>query len=298
MNSTMPRLPTLKAPELQHAGVALGEAVELGDVLGTDQHGGVLVVGVDRRHHADAAPCPDREGHGLDRHPLVLAVVLGEQAVAGDRVDVALDLHAEHVLEGGAEVAGDEAEGIAVGGRAVDDVDRVEALEAALEALDQARLAGADRAHEVEHLARLLAAHGRGVEIADDLLERPLHAEELVLEEIVDLDRLVAEHPLGPRVGLEVEIGHAPVDDHVVHAAVGEVGEMRLFLHQLEIFEEGALPFLALTFDPVVLDQSGEIDLISLHAPHPLLVARHGPGHSREDRKLLAYLTAKASTTQ
>jgi hypothetical protein len=53
-----------------------------------------------------------------------------------------------------------------------------------------------------------------------------------------------------------------------------QIGEMRLLLHQLEILEEGSLPFLALTFDPVVLDQSGEIDLVSLHPRHPLLIAQ------------------------
>ena len=119
-------------------------------------------------------------------------------------------LGAQHVLERLAQMARDQVQGLLEDRAALDHVHRLEILQAALEPLDQRALARADRAHQVEDLARLLAAHGGRMEVAHDLLERALHAEELVGEEVVDLDRLVAEHALGARVGLEVELASRP----------------------------------------------------------------------------------------
>ena len=254
------------AVELEHARVALAVAVELGDVLRADQHRGVLVVRVDRRHHADAAPGPLAERHRLDGHGLVAVVELGQEAVAADRAEVALDPHAQHVLEGLPEMAGDQVQGLLVDGAALDHVDGVGVLETALQALDERALARAHGTHEVENLASLLATHRRGVEVAHDLVERALHAEELVLEEAVDLDRLVAENPLGARVRLDVDLADARRHHHVVHTLVGKSRELRTLLHELQILEEGSLPLGFLPLDPVLLDQGSEVDLVNLHA--------------------------------
>ncbi len=103
------------------------------------------------------------------------------------------------------------------------DVDRVARLEAALQLLRERALARADRAHQVEHLAALLALQRGGVEVADDLRDRPLDAEELVAEEVVDLDGLVLVEALHPRiVGLE-DVGRADLDDDVVDPRVREL---------------------------------------------------------------------------
>ena len=101
------------------------------------------------------------------------------------------------------------------------------------------------------------------MEVAHDLLERALHAEELVLEEVVDLDRLVAEHPLRARVGLEVEIRHTPAHHHVVHALVGEVGEARALLHELEVLQERAGPLLLLAVGAVLLGDGFAKSMVS-----------------------------------
>ena len=199
--------------------------------------------------------------------------MLVDQAPAADRAQVALDLGAEHVLERLAQVARDQVQGLLEDRAALDHVERLEILEAALEPLDQRALARADRAHQVEDLPRLLAAHRGGVEVAHDLLERALHAEELVGEEVVDLDGLVAEHALGARVGLQVELGHARAGHHVVHAAVGEVGQLRPLLHELEILEEGTLPFELLSLSAILLDDGSEVDRVTRHTDKPRWLA-------------------------
>ncbi len=128
------------AVQLQHPRITLGKAVELADVLRADQDRGVLVVGIDRRDDTDALTGPDREGHRADRHLLVLTGELVHQAVPGDRINVSLDPHAQHLLERAPKVARDEAERIAIVGRAFDHIDRVEILEATLQAVDQRAL--------------------------------------------------------------------------------------------------------------------------------------------------------------
>ena len=117
---------------------------------------------------------------------------------------------AEHLLELLAQVARDEVQRLLEHRAAVDRVERVDSLEAALQLLDQRALAGADRPHQVEDLAALLALQRGGVEVADDLRDRLLDAEELVAEEVVDLERLVLVEPLHARVVGVVDVRACP----------------------------------------------------------------------------------------
>ena len=203
-----------------------------------------------------------------DRHLLVAAAELLLQAVAAHRAEVALDLDAEHLLERRPQVARDQVQRLLVHRAALDHEDRLQLLEAALEPLDQRALAGADRAHQVEHLAALLAVHRGGVEVAHDLGERPLDAEELVLEEVVDLDRLVAEQALGARLVLRVDLGHPGQLHHVVQTAVRQIRQRRIRFDLFQILEKRALPVLLLARFAVLLDELGEIDRLLSHACH------------------------------
>ncbi len=106
------------------------------------------------------------------------------------------------------------------------------------------------------------------MKIAHDLVERALHAEEFVLEEVVDFDRLVAEQPLGMRLVLRVDLGDAGQGDHVVQTAVRQIRQRRIRLDPLQILEKRALPALLLTGFPVFLDELGEIDRLLSHALH------------------------------
>src|SRR5436190_778356 len=74
---------------------------------------------------------------------------------------------------------------------AFDRVDGLEAFEAALQLFREGALAGADGAHQVEHLTAFLTLERCRVEVADDLADRLLDAEEFVPEEVVDLEGVV-----------------------------------------------------------------------------------------------------------
>src|SRR5581483_8893608 len=152
-------------------------------------------------------------------------------------------------------------------GAPVDRVEGRQALEPALELLDERALARADRSHEVEHLAALLALERGGVEVADDLVDRLLDAEELVLEEVVDLERLVLEEPLHARVVAFEDVVAARLQDHVVHAGAGD----------FEVLEERPAPVLRLARRAVFFDDLLERGIVHGLAPPRLVAGGQGP---------------------
>src|SRR5690606_20050936 len=202
----------------------------------------VLVVRIDRRHDADADAALLREALELDRHVLVAAAELEIEAMPSDRRDVAFDVHTEHLLELAPEVSRDQLQRLLVHRRARDRVERFGLFEAALETLDERALAGADRSHQVEDLAALLALQGSRMEVADDLADRLLDAEEFVLEESIHLERLVLVEPLGAGVVGLLNVLAARAHDDVVDAGVREPRDGRILANLFEVIEEGALP--------------------------------------------------------
>ena len=137
-------------------------------------------------------------------------------------------MDAEHLLELAPQMARDEMQRLLVHRAAFDRIDRRRLLEAALDALDQRALTGADRTHQVEHLAALLALERGGMEKADYLRDRFFNSEELIGEEVEDLHRLVLVQPLGARVVGVLHVAHADRHDHVVDARVGKLGHRRI----------------------------------------------------------------------
>ena len=102
----------------------------------------------------------------LQRHDgelFVFAGVFVLQPVAAHRAEVALDVHAEHLLELLAQVARNQMQRLLEHRAAFDRVKRLALLEAAMKLFDQRALAGSHRAHEVEDLAALLAFERGGV---------------------------------------------------------------------------------------------------------------------------------------
>ena len=85
---------------------------------------------------------------------------------------------------------------------AFDGVDRIAGFETAMQLFDQRAFAGADRAHQIEHLPAFFALERRGVKVADDLRDGLFDAEEFVGEEIVDLYGFVFIEPLDMRIAL------------------------------------------------------------------------------------------------
>jgi len=96
------------------------------------------------------------------------------------------------------------------------------------------------------------------MEVTDDLGDRLLDAEELFLEEIVDLDRLVLVQPLGGAVAGLVDVGDADALDDVVDTGVCELGKGGFFLEDFEVLDQGAAPDLALASDAIFLDDALE----------------------------------------
>ena len=160
------------------------------------------------------------ELHGADRHVLVLAAEFVHQPQAADRAEVALDLDAEHVLERLAQMARDQVQRLLEHRAALDDVNGLAVLEAALEPLDQRAFARADRPHQVEDLTAFFAFQRRRVEIAHDLRDRFFNAEEFVGKEIVDFDGFVFVQPLDVGIAAFVDVSDAGFHHSVVKPGV------------------------------------------------------------------------------
>ncbi len=248
-----------RAVEFEHARVALGVLVELGDVFRSDQHRSVLVVRIDRGHHADADAVALGEAAGDDRNFLVAVVELGLEPIAADRAEVALDVHAEHLLELAAQMARDQMQRLLVHRASFDRVDESDLLEPALNPLDQRTLARTHRAHQVQNLAALFALERRGMEIADDLRDGALDPEKFLGEEIEHLQRLILVQPLGARIVGVVQRMKAQRNDQVVDSRMRELGHGRVGLHQLEVLEQGAAPLLGLARRAIFFDHPLEV---------------------------------------
>src|SRR5215467_11086776 len=100
-------------------------------------------------------------------------------------------MHPEHLLEFAAQVAGNQVQGLLVHRAPFDRIDGHQLLESTLDPLDQRALPGADRSHQIQHLAALLALERSGMKVADDLRYGPLDAKELIGKKLVDFYRLV-----------------------------------------------------------------------------------------------------------
>src|SRR5262249_674473 len=130
---------------------------------------------------------------------------------------------------------------------------------------------GADRPHQVENLATLLALQGSGMEVADDLRDGLLDSEELLAEEVKYFERLILVDSLGADIGCFLDVLAAGARDHVVDASVSELGNRRIVADALEVVEERSAPILAGVGLAILLDDARE----------GLLVASHTNGSSR-----------------
>ena len=184
----------------------------------------------------------------------------------------------EHLLELAPQMARDEMQRLLVHRAAFDRIDRQRLLEAALHALDQRAFTGADRAHQVENLAALLALERGGMEKADYLGDRFFNSEELIGEEVEDLHRLVLMQPLGARVIGILHIAHAHRHNHVVDSRVGKLGDGRVGFDHLEVFEQGSFPARGLTRRAVFFDHLFEVAIRHPLTPKPKKLWALGKG--------------------
>ena len=246
------------AVQLEHPGIAFGIAVELGDILRADQHRGILVVGIDRGHDGQAAARRLGIGDGLDRHFLVTVAEFRLEPKVTDRAEIAFDGDVQHLLEFPPQVARDQVQRLLVHGAAVDGVEGRGMLEATAQRHYQRGFAGADRAEQIEHLAVFLALQRRGVQVAHQLRDRPFYAEELVLEEVVDLQGLVAKQAFDGGVVAGLQVFPTGLGDDVVEPRMGQLGKARILLKFLQILQKRPGPMPVPPGLPVRFDQIGD----------------------------------------
>ena len=131
------------------------------------------------------------------------------------------------------------------------------------------------------------------MEVANDLRDRLLDAEELILEEVVDLDGLVLVETLGDAFA---DVGSAYPLDRVEDAGVGEPGNGGVFLEDFQVIDQGAAPDFALTSDAVFLDHALEGAGRVIHQRPPSEPARvvESAGSPRQRIRLFV-LTADSS---
>src|SRR6266403_1301042 len=92
------------------------------------------------------------------------------------------------------------------------------------------------------------------MEVADDLADSLLDAEELVAEEVEHLERLILVEALHPRVvGLE-DVLRADAHDRVVETRVRQLRDGRVIADHLEVLEKGAAPELRLLPGAIFFD--------------------------------------------
>ena len=126
-----------RAVKLEHPRVALRVLVELRNILRSNQHRGVLVIRIDRRHYPHAHPIALREAARFDGEFFVALAEFLFEAIAAYRAQVAFDMHAEHFLELAAQMARNQVQRLLVHRAALDHVDCVDLFEPALNPLDQ-----------------------------------------------------------------------------------------------------------------------------------------------------------------
>ena len=116
-----------------------------------------MVVGIHRRHDADADARAFGEFCGGDGKLFIAAIEFFFEAVAAHRAEVAFDVHPQHLLEFFAQVARDEMQRLFEHRATFDGVNRHRRLQAAVQFFRERAFARPNRAHEVEHLAALFA---------------------------------------------------------------------------------------------------------------------------------------------
>ncbi len=212
-----------------------------------------------------------------DREFLVAAAELFLQPEAADRAEIAFDMDAEHLFELAPQVTRDQVQRLLEHRAALDGVKRRAVFQAVLQFFDQRTLARADRPHEIEHLSALLALQGSGVEVADNLRQDVLDAEELVGKEVVDFERFVLEEPLGALIAGVVDVPHSGAGNDVIQPRVGQLRQTRVVSEPIQVFKKSTPPNVFFPAVPILLDHLPELTVNLLHfrsfgvslRPHP-----------------------------
>jgi hypothetical protein len=245
-------------------GVVLGELLQLADIDLADQRGDILVVLVTRLGLGDADLAQHRRP-ALDHAELGDVAVVLVQALHRPRRQHLAEVAARNavfLLQDVAVLVGrEQRERRIVHRRALDRVER-RLFHQMLELFRQRGLAAAHRPQQVEDLLLLLQPLGGVAEVGDDLLDRVLHAVE-ILERRIDLDDLVGKDAREARIlpGIH-QFGLADGGQHALGGA--GVGHAILLADRQEFLQRVFLLLPAVAFD-VLIEQAhdGLLVLIS-----------------------------------
>ena len=103
-------------------------------------------------------------------------------------------------------------------------------FQAAIKFFNKRAFSGANRAHEIEHLARLLASQKSRIQIANYLRKRFFNAEKVVREEIVHIDRLIFIKTLCLVIFGFLNIFRAGADNLVIGSGIFNASDPELAL--------------------------------------------------------------------
>ncbi|GBD26798.1 hypothetical protein HRbin30_02140 [bacterium HR30] len=92
------------------------------------------------------------------------------------------------------------------------------------------------------------------MEVADNLRDHSLDAEERASEEVVNFYRLILEEPLRSGIVRVENVPHARLNDHVVDAGVSKLGDRGILFDPLEVVEKSSPPLPRTPGGPVFFD--------------------------------------------
>jgi len=123
------------------------------------------------------------------------------------------------------------------------------------------------RPHQVKNLPGLFPFHGGRVKIAHNLHDGSCNAKKIVPEEVVYSDNVVAINPAQPGVFFRPYHLHPLLGYEIVHPFMSKHGNLRVFLDNLQVVQQGSLEVFVLPFLAIPVDQALKIYTIHWHSP-------------------------------
>ncbi len=175
------------AVEIEHTRVAFRVGVELGYVLGPDQHRGILVIWINGRDDANSTTFVPGKGDSGDRNVFVAPLIIFFETITADRTELALHVHVEHLFELPPQVLRNQVQRFLGHRTTVNRVHRIALFEPYLQLIHDRALASTYGSHQIQHLAAFLAVQCSGMKVTHNLSDCTFDAKEFILEEVVDL---------------------------------------------------------------------------------------------------------------
>lgn len=93
------------------------------------------------------------------------------------------------------------------------------------------------------------------MKVTHDLSERGFNTKEIVLEEVIDLQRRITEDVLEARIRHVANVGDTLAHDFFINTCVGESCNQRVFTNVFQILNERSVPLLRLSLGSIVFNE-------------------------------------------